>query len=115
MTDSKYQSIVMSVSSKKMNCNNIVNLLRKQNILASVTSNKSVLYDNEEFRVENGCRILFAEFIDKKVLEQRVWLPLKRQEKIDCAHVNVPDHFSGCIYDFLRKTDCPGNKSRNKF
>lgn len=110
MTDSKYQSIALSVSSNNMNCNNIAKFLLKQKVVSNVTPNISIVPYKDDYIIENGCQILLTNFINKKYLEEKVWIPLKNEANLSCAHVVAPGQFSGCIYDFIRKSDCPNKK-----
>ena len=97
-----YHSVTLSVSNKKLNCNNIINYLKHINIMASVTENKSITPDG----IENGCNILLP-YVNKDTLQYQIWEPLKRRHNLSCAHLNVPGTYSGCIYDFIMKTNCP--------
>ena len=70
--------------------------------MASVTENKSITPDG----IETGCNILLP-YINKQSLKEDIWEPLQKRHNFKCAHLNVPGTYSGCIYDFIMKTNCP--------
>lgn len=97
-----YHSVTLSVSNKHLQCKHIINYLHHCNIIASVTENKSITPSG----IENGCNILLP-YVNKQTLKENIWEPLQRRHNLTCAHVNVPGTYSGCIYDFIMKTNCP--------
>ena len=108
MPDPPIKSLVMSVSAEKLDCNDIIRYLQHYQIMASVTENKSIICKDNVCKVENGCKIIFNK-IDKFNLKHIVWKPIKKLNKLECAHIYVPGEFNGCIYDYLEPTKCPNN------
>ena len=109
-----YHSVTLSVSNENLNCETILKYLKQNNIMASITKNKSITPDG----IENGCNILLP-YVNKKSLKNDIWYPLQKQHNLKCAHLNVPGTYSGCIYDFIMNTNCPSqikrlNKENNK-
>jgi hypothetical protein len=102
-------SVTLSISGHRLDCNEVAEHLRKAGIMSSVMSNTSVVYQNAQYQLEPGCRILVNE-CDKKTLNHSIWQPIKTMGNLSCAHVHVPGQFSGCIYDYLRDSACPGAK-----
>ena len=77
--------------------------------MASVTANHSVVCDDERgtrCRVESGCRVLFGRITRASLAT--TWDRLRHDHALHCAHLHAPPVFSGCVWDFLRPTRCPG-------
>ena len=101
------------ISSEKIkNCDEIVNLLFKNKIIGSVSSNKSIIQKNNKYIIENGCKIIVStnDTNGLKEYEKTLWEPLKKEFNLDCAYVKLNSYYNGCVYDFYRKTNCPHNK-----
>lgn len=107
--DNIHQSVELSVSKKNLNCNSIAKYLVKSGIMASITKNHTIICDMHNCHVENGCRILFGGA--SKNIIRTAWEDLKLYNDLTCAHIKVPNLFSGCIYDFLPNSRCPGAQS----
>ena len=113
METDNHRSVTLSVSHKNMNCDTLVKYLTKTGIMASVTNNKSIICENisntshKRCFVENGCRILFNS-VSKKEMDN-YWHDIKYKRR-NIAHIDVPNIFSGCIYDYLQETKCPGQQ-----
>ena len=45
---------------------------------------------------------------DSSVINRGLWVELKNKFGLNCAHIEVEGKFKGCIYDYFRKSDCPG-------
>jgi len=105
-----HPSVELSVSNKTLKCDDIAQYLVRAGVVASITQNQSILCDNKKpdaCHIEYGCRILFGQASKETV--SMVWKDIKKNNELTCAHIKVPNTFSGCIYDFLRETKCPGN------
>ena len=108
--NSDFESAELSISSKNLKCERVANYLKKAGIMSSITSNQSIICDNENHcYFENGCRIKL-NVCNKPILKDQIWEPIKKQENLTCAHLKIPGIFSGCIYDYIRDTSCPNNK-----
>ena len=58
-------TVELSISNQNLNCIEVVKKLQELKIVASVTSNNSVVRTKtNEFKIENGCRIKFSELTD---------------------------------------------------
>lgn len=94
---------IISVSSSQITkCDEIIYLMRQLNIDGDVSKNKTVVDGN----VETGCRI----HVTSKPVKQniyRLWESMKVKFQLNCAHVEIKNNESGCIYDIYRKTSCP--------
>ena len=105
-------TIELFISSDKIkNCNEIVDLLINLQILGNVSSNKTIIKKNNKYFLEKGCKIIIANHqnIDsKKDIEKKLWEPIQNKFNLECAYINVSNNFNGCIYDYLRKSNCPG-------
>ncbi len=113
-------NVILSVSSKNIssNCREVIHSLRKAGIAGDVTPNKTILSHNTDLlktsrdNQENGCRIAFGIPSKKNTFHtiENVWKELTKSLDIQCSHLNVNLNWGGCIYDYLRPTNCPGNK-----
>ena len=101
----KHNSVVLSISNKGLNCQEIVQHLKSQGIAGCVTSNKSVIKTQQGMKVEDGCRIIFNE-IDRNQLENDIWKPIAEKHKLKCAHLIIPSKFSDCIHNYFNQKKC---------
>lgn len=101
---------ILSISSKKINsCHDVAEKLKEFGILSQVKSNETIMVENGKYYIEKGCNILLPG-LNRKFIGEKVWEPLKEEFELDCAHLKVNDKFNGCIYDFLRPSNCPPKK-----
>ena len=99
----------MSISSDKIkNCEKVADFFKKNEIMCSVTENISIVPYKNEYKIEKGCRIIFNSH-KPDMIDNIFWSKIKNTFDLTCAHLNVEGKFKGCIYDYLRKSDCPGN------
>lgn len=108
MNLSKKNTSILSISSDKFkNCHKVLEFFKKNKIPCSITENVSIVPYKNDFKQENGCRIIFnshkSEMIDKKF-----WDNIKNEFKLECAHLHVEGKYKGCIYNYLRESICPG-------
>ena len=96
---------VLNISNKNLNCNKIINILLKNKIISNVKENKSIICDNNNCWVENGCEITLCG-LKPKYIEKKVWNPIKNICDIKCAHLNIKGYYKGCILNFIRKSNC---------
>ena len=104
-------SVDLSISGGNIdsNCKNVVTLLQRYNIIGKVSSNKSVMPDGT---IENGCTIRLSRKLgdeDNSGLKKN-WEILKSNLNLDCAHLLIFGKFDGCLFDYIRDTNCPGDK-----
>ena len=92
----KFETVNLSISSKKLNCDDILKFLYASKIKCSVTSNKSIVYKNKKWNIENGCN-LNLHTVNKDDIKNVIWLPLSNKYKLGCAHLNIPNEYSGCV------------------
>ena len=105
--DIKLPSVELSISQKKLSCEKVAENLVKSKIMASVTANHSIVCNSENYcQIEKGCRILFGVATKKEI--KNTWQNLQQKHSLVCAHIKIPGTFSGCIYDYLPDTKCPG-------
>jgi hypothetical protein len=103
-TPTTYDSLKLSVSGPGICCRQVAEHMQRVGILANTTPNLT----NVDSGIEPGCSVNVHR-VSKAALNTQVWQPLRAQFGLSCAHVHVPGVFSGCVYDFLRPSDCPGN------
>lgn len=97
-------SISSSTITEKGGCQAVAQWLASQGVAADVTSNWSSIYGGHN-EIEEGCRIVMAADHEKI---QKLWPQLKTNFGLRCAHVKRESFFSGCIYDYLKESECPG-------
>ena len=103
----KKNTITLSISSKNIsNCHKVAKMMVNLGIMSSITPNYTVLDSMNGHYIENGCRILIGSSNIKDI--RKVWLPLKKEFNLNCAHLNIKGKYNGCIYDYLRESNCPG-------
>ena len=93
----------LSVSGQ-VDCKDVVETMKKLGIMGDVTPNVTVV----DGGIENGCRINIASRPHMDNLKT-LWVNLQEQFTLGCAHVKIGELQSGCILDFMRKSECPGN------
>jgi len=98
----------LSVSSTELkHCGHITETLLKLGIMAKITPNKTIICNNNSCWIENGCTILLTG-LNPKHIKKKVWDPLNQKYDLRCAHLKTDKQYQGCIYDFDRKSKCPG-------
>tara|TARA_B100000674_G_scaffold259557_1_gene214028 strand:- start:440 stop:778 length:339 start_codon:yes stop_codon:yes gene_type:complete len=101
---------ILTVSSKKINhCGLITKKLFDLGIMSNVTPNQSVICDSNKCWIENGCSIILTG-LNPKYINEKVWKPLNDKFDLSCAHLKISKQYQGCIYDFIKESNCPGNK-----
>ena len=94
--------ITLSVSSPSLDCTDLAQTLVACGLPVDVTANATILNDGA---LEKGCRVR----LQKPGHVSPVWRIVKEHHKeVQCAHLQMDAHFSGCIYDYLRASSCPG-------
>ena len=97
---------ILSISSPKIeSCTEVAKYLHALDINCHVVYNNTVI-DGD---IETGCNIVIPGVEKKEV--KKLWPCLKKRYDLRCAHVSNPPVFSGCVYDYIRETDCPGPSS----
>jgi len=94
----------LSISSNTIGSSiDIANMLCAANIMASITSNTSVVQkSNGNFIVENGYSIQLIN-VKRADIKTKVWRPLKKKYALNCAHIRIEGiegGFCGCIKHF---------------
>ena len=103
--DAMHDSLRLSISAPTLDCARVAALLQRAGIAANTTANRTTGGDG----VEPGCCVLLPR-VSRHALRTRVWEPLRGEfPELRCAHVHAPATFSGCIFDFLRPSRCPGD------
>ena len=93
-------SSTLSVSRKEnLNCEQMAKYLGKLGIITSITPNISA-----QPEIEYGCRLV--QSITSKEDVKNIWEKLHKKYNFECAHLNIPNKFDGCILDFLSPTNC---------
>ena len=99
-------TFVLSISRQNLDCSEVAEYMRKMKIPCSVTPNITVqkCTTNKDCEIEQGCSVIFN---DEPVSE--VWKNLKSEFDLTCAHLRGHSNYEGCIYDYVRPTNCPGS------
>ena len=104
---SLFVSSTLSVSSKyKLSCEEMAEFLKTLNIKTLITSNIS-LTPHKEW----GCQL--TQSITSKNDIYKIWEPIKHKYGFNCAHLTVGNSFSGCVLDYLTKTNCSDTFYKN--
>jgi len=107
VVDDTFASAQLSVSHPTLDCAAVTRDLARAGIMASVVENRSVVCSGDAgCRVEVGCRILFNRMSREQIAT--TWQQLRRDHALACAHLSAPPVFSGCVWDFLHPSLCPG-------
>ena len=108
MNISNRNTSILSISSDKIkNCDNVAEFFKKNKIPCSITENISIIPYKNEFKEEKGCRIIFNSH-KPEMIDNNFWNNIKNKFNLACAHLHVEGKYKGCIYDYLRDTNCPG-------
>jgi hypothetical protein len=100
----------LSISSKHIkDCNDVANFFLDMGIMCSVTENISVVPYKNKYITEKGCRIKMGSH-KPELIDKNFWFKIKDKFRLDCAHLHVEGKFTGCIWNYIKDTDCPGGK-----
>lgn len=98
---------ILSISSKNIkNCQEISKIMLDLGIISKITSNNSIVRSNGSIVEEKGCDIKFTSFECKNQIIQ-AWDELKKKYQLSCGYINIPNKFSGCIYNYFEPPVCP--------
>jgi len=98
----------LSVSHVGLRCADVAQTLQHMGVVCDVTPNTTLVPDDDGgVRKENGCRIVVGQVVDKQDV-QRVWSALQKNHNLACAHGKIQGEASGCVFDLLGSTRCPG-------
>ena len=97
----------LSVSKQQLRCKDVVETLARMGIMCDVTSNTSLVKHGNAIRREKGCRIVIGSMQSKDEL-RTLWDNLQRAHQFTCAHVSLRGNASGCVFDVLGSSRCPG-------
>jgi hypothetical protein len=101
-------SSTLSISSHGIkDCNEVAKYMRKCEIPCFVSNNKTITRLNGKYIMENGCQIKMGSH-DPSLIDTNFWIRIKNKFSLSCAHLEVEGKFKGCIYDYLRGSNCPG-------
>lgn len=100
---------ILSISSNKItNCDNITKKLLDLGICSKITQNQSIICNSKKCWLENGCTILLSG-LNPKYIGEKIWKPLNNDFNLKCAYLKIEKQFNGCIYDYLKESNCPGS------
>ena len=90
-------------------CDEVLAVMRRLGISGNVTANRSLVpADDDELRLEDGCRVRVAGRDEPRDAVRRLWLPLRNRFGLECAYVDAAPAFRGCVLDYLRPSSCSG-------
>lgn len=96
----EYETVNLNISSKKLDCDDILRFLYASKIKCSIIKNRSIVYKNKKWTIEDGCNISLHT-VNKDDIKNRIWKPLSKKYKLGCAHLKIPYNYSGCINKFI--------------
>ena len=104
---------ILSISSNNIkNCENVANLMLNLGIISKITKNYSIVRSDGNIIKEHGCDIKFTSFKNKQQIIKS-WDNLKEKYNLTCAYLEIPNKFSGCIYNYINPPECPFLKPTN--
>lgn len=107
-SETKMLTATLSVSRSGLRCSDVVRTLQGMGVACDVTPNTTLVPDGDGgVRKENGCRIVVGQVAGKQDV-QRVWSALQKKHKLTCAHGKIQGEASGCVFDLLGSSRCPG-------
>ncbi len=108
----KCKKVQLEISSKNINCNDIVELLYKHKISSSVKSNATVYCNDKLFKkcwIEKGCSTTLYNVKPKQI--KQLWNDIKEKTGVFCSHISIinknDNEFNGCIHKFLDQKPKP--------
>ena len=79
-------NITLTISSDNIvNCSYVAKKLQEMKILSNIRDNESVIKKGNKFVVEHGCEIKIHHIENKKI-KKDLWIPLRNEYNLDCAH-----------------------------
>ena len=84
-------------SSKIKSCKDVFDTLKALNIDCKIVSNETLHNNN----YEKGCEITFTNLKPTPSVLYKVWSPLQTTYSLDCAHLHIPNVYSGCLLRYL--------------
>ena len=103
-----YPTPILTISSNKIDdkCSNILDFLKLNNIEAQITPSKSIIVNNNKTSIENSCELVLTKMKVEELKEGTFWNKLKNKFHLNCAHLEIPNVFTGCIMNFLGPSSC---------
>lgn len=100
----------LSISSPTIkNCNEVAQYFLQAKIPCHVISNVSVVNTNtqkDSYAIEPGCQIKFGSH-HPYLINSLFWSKLQKRFGLTCAHLHIEGKYKGCIYNYLRQSNCP--------
>lgn len=95
---------VLSISGGSLDphCKAVVNVMKELNVCGDVTPNHSIYNQMAEY----GCRVAVVGKNEETDVK-RLWYHLRNVHSLDCAHVEMKTHKSGCVFDVFAPSKCP--------
>lgn len=97
----------LNISGATIDCDEIIKQLCTAGIVSHVESNKSIrcemINNKKECWIEPGCTI--TSTIRSKHDSLKAWNCIKN-DQLQCAHICIPGHFSGCVLDWKKDSVC---------
>ena len=101
----------LSISHRSLSCSDVVDHLFHAGVLASVTSNLSVVKGkNGALTKESGCRIVTT--VKSKDEITSMWKGLESRFGLTCANLKLDGSFNGCIMHYLANFKCTAKKKQ---
>jgi|TARA_Y100000992_G_scaffold111128_1_gene72402 hypothetical protein len=98
-------SVDISVSNLNKNkCNDLLKLFLKEKINCRTINTTSIV----ENKIEEGCLMTFSQEYRNKEKINYLWNIIKKE--YECAHLQIPGLYNGCILNYINNNHCPANK-----
>ena len=111
----RFSNALLSVSGSQLSdtsCQEIAKSLQACNIPCKIINTHSVVPSRglDSYEYEHGCDIWLTNVSPTKIIPD-IWKPIQKQYQLGCAYLEIIGGFSGCIYNYMRPTNCPGHCS----
>lgn len=98
----------LDICSKSVTCEKVIKILLENGVSATVSKTSTIMRNEKELWVEPGCHITIHGLKSSLFLE-KLWKPLKCEFGLQCAYLEIPGQFMGCILNFIRPSICSCN------
>ena len=99
-------TLILSVSSPRLDCFALAMRLRELGISCDLTENLTVLNGN----LERGCRVVST--VEKPGQIKQVWEAVRAgHPEMKCGHMYIQGQYSGCTSNYPFRDRCPGAPS----
>ena len=100
----------LSISSNNIQkCSDVADQLLTVGIQCKVIENTSIVLNHKtnQYVKERGCDILITDPVVTQKKIKAIWMPIRERYNLECAYLNILGNYQGCIWDYMRDSNCP--------